>query len=297
MSSTIAGRGTSMEITPPVSMTEFFDAVQNIPLIRYALLAGIVSSLTFGVVGSFVVTRRIGYIAAAIAHSILGGIGAAIYFSRVYDIPWLTPMIGAVIAALLSALVIGWVSLRAGEREDTIIGAIWAFGMASGLLFIHYAPGKAVSLESFIFGNILLTSRSDVIATVTLGAIILVLVGLFYHKLVAVCFDEEFARLRGVSSDAYYLLLLAITAISMVLMVRVAGIILSLALLVLPAATASRFSRKLWVIILVSIGLTFVYNTGGLALSFELDVPTGPFIVLVASLVYGLSFALKRLVR
>jgi len=297
VSSTIAGRGTSMEITPPVSMTEFFDAVQNIPLIRYALLAGIVSSLTFGVVGSFVVTRRIGYIAAAIAHSILGGIGAAIYFSRVYDIPWLTPMIGAVIAALLSALVIGWVSLRAGEREDTIIGAIWAFGMASGLLFIHYAPGKAVSLESFIFGNILLTSRSDVIATVTLGAIILVLVGLFYHKLVAVCFDEEFARLRGVSSDAYYLLLLAITAISMVLMVRVAGIILSLALLVLPAATASRFSRKLWVIILVSIGLTFVYNTGGLALSFELDVPTGPFIVLVASLVYGLSFALKRLVR
>ncbi|MDF2378083.1 MAG: metal ABC transporter permease [Verrucomicrobiales bacterium] len=278
-------------------MTEFFDAVQNIPLIRYALLAGIVSSLTFGVVGSFVVTRRIGYIAAAIAHSILGGIGAAIYFSRVYEIPWLTPMMGAVIAALLSAFVIGWVSLRAGEREDTIIGAIWAFGMASGLLFIHYAPGKAVSLESFIFGNILLTSRSDVIATVTLGAIILVLVGLFYHKLVAVCFDEEFARLRGVSSDAYYLLLLAITAISMVLMVRVAGIILSLALLVLPAATASRFSRKLWVIILVSIGLTFLYNTGGLALSFELDVPTGPFIVLVASLVYGLSFLLKRLVK
>lgn len=286
-----------MEITPPVNMTEFFDAVQNIPLIRYALLAGIVSSLTFGVVGSFVVTRRIGYIAAAIAHSILGGIGAAIYFSRVYDIPWLTPMIGAVIAALLSAFVIGWVSLRAGEREDTIIGAIWAFGMASGLLFIHYAPGKAVSLESFIFGNILLTSRSDVIATVTLGVIILTLVALFYHKLVAVCFDEEFARLRGVSSDAYYLLLLALTAISMVLMVRVAGIILSLALLILPAATASRFSRKLWVVILISIGLTFVYNTGGLALSFQLDVPTGPFIVLVASLVYGLSFLLKRMMK
>ncbi|MDF1825784.1 MAG: metal ABC transporter permease [Verrucomicrobiales bacterium] len=278
-------------------MTEFFDAVQNIPLIRYALLAGIVSSLTFGVVGSFVVTRRIGYIAAAIAHSILGGIGAAIYFSRVYDLPWLTPMVGAVVAALLSAFVIGWVSLRAGEREDTIIGAIWAFGMATGLLFIHYAPGKAVSLESYIFGNILLTSRSDVIATVVLGVIVLTLVGLFYHKLVAVCFDEEFARLRGVSSDAYYLLLLALTAISMVLMVRVAGIILSLALLVLPAATASRYSRKLWVVILISIGLTLVYNTGGLAFSFQLDVPTGPFIVLIASLVYGLSFVIKRIMK
>lgn len=275
-------------------MTDFLDAVQNIPLIRYALLAGIVSSLTFGVVGSFVVTRRIGYIAAAIAHSILGGIGASIYFNRVYDLPWLTPMVGAVVAALLSAAVIGWVSLRAGEREDTIIGAIWAFGMTTGLLFIHYAPGKAVSLESFIFGNILLTSKSDVVATVTLGTLILALVALFYHKLVAVCFDEEFARLRGVSSNAYYLLLLAITAISMVLLVRVAGIVLSLALLVLPAATASRFSRSLWIIMLSAVILTLVYNTAGLAISFQFDIPTGPFIVLSASVVYALSFLVRR---
>lgn len=275
-------------------MTDFLDAVQNIPLIRYALLAGIVSSLTFGVVGSFVVTRRIGYIAAAIAHSILGGIGASIYFNRVYDLPWLTPMVGAVVAALLSAAIIGWVSLRAGEREDTIIGAIWAFGMTTGLLFIHYAPGKAVSLESFIFGNILLTSKSDVVATVTLGTLILVLVTLFYHKLVAVCFDEEFARLRGVSSNAYYLLLLAITAISMVLLVRVAGIVLSLALLVLPAATASRFSRSLWIIMLSAVILTLVYNTAGLAISFQFDIPTGPFIVLSASVVYALSFLVRR---
>lgn len=275
-------------------MTEFIEAVQTVPLIRYALLAGIVSSLTFGVVGSFVVTRRIGYIAAAIAHSILGGIGAAIYFSRVYDIAWLTPTVGAVIAALLSAAIIGLVSLRAGEREDTIIGAIWAFGMASGLLFIHYAPGKAVSLESYIFGNILLTSKSDVTATLILGAIILVLVGLFYHKIVAVCFDEEFARLRGISANAYYLLLLGLTAISMVLLVRVAGIILSLALLVLPAATASRFSRQLWVVMLLAVGIALLYNTGGLALSYELNVPTGPFIVLIASVIYGLSFLVRR---
>ena len=275
-------------------MTDFLDAVQNIPLIRYALLAEIVSSLTFGVVGSFVGTRRIGYIAAAIAHSILGGIGASIYFNRVYDLPWLTPMVGAVVAALLSAAVIGWVSLRAGEREDTIIGAIWAFGMTTGLLFIHYAPGKAVSLESFIFGNILLTSKSDVVATVTLGTLILVLVALFYHKLVAVCFDEEFARLRGVSSNAYYLLLLAITAISMVLLVRVAGIVLSLALLVLPAATASRFSRSLWIIMLSAVILTLVYNTAGLAISFQFDIPTGPFIVLSASVVYALPFLVRR---
>lgn len=274
-------------------MTEFIEAIQRVPLIRYALLAGIISSFTFGVVGTFVVTRRIGYIAAAIAHSILGGIGASIYFSRVYDLVWLTPMVGAVVAALISAAVIGWVSLQTSEREDTIIGAIWAFGMATGLLFMHYAPGKAVNLESYIFGNILLTSRSDVIATAVLAGIVLTLVGLFYHKLVAVCFDEEFARLRGISSKFYYLLLLVITAISMVLLVRVAGIILSLALLVLPAATASRFSRHMWVVMLIAVGLALVYNAGGLVVSYQIDTPTGPFIVLVASVVYGLTFFLK----
>lgn len=272
-------------------MIEFFEALRDVPLLRYALYAGIMSSLTFGVVGSFVVTRRIGYIAAAIAHSILGGIGAALYFSRTYGWEaWCTPMLGAVVAALISAGLVGWVSLKAREREDTIIGAIWAFGMAAGLLFIHYTPGKAVNLESYIFGNILLTSRGDVVATVVLGCIVLLLVALFYHKLVAVCFDEEFARLRGVSSDAYYLLLLGITAISMVLLVRLAGIILSMALIVLPAATASKFSRRMWGIMLISVILSVFYNVGGLAASYQLELPTGPLIVVIASVIYGLAF-------
>lgn len=291
---TTGAPGTAREIIPPANMSEFFEAVQTIPLIRYALLAGVVSSLIFGVVGSFVVTRRIGYIAAAIAHGMLGGIGAAIYFGRTYDLPWLTPTFGAVVSSLLFAGIIGWVSLRSRDREDTIIGAIWAFGMAAGILFIQYAPGKNVNLESFLLGNILLTSKSDVIATVTLGVIVLTLVALFYHKLVAVCFDEEFASLRGVSSHIYFLLLLVITALSMVLLVRVTGIVLSLALLVLPAATASRFFRRLWLIILVSIVLSLIYNTGGLMVSFQLDTLTGPFIVIVASVVYGLTFLVKR---
>ena len=293
-SNTTAAPGIFRVIIPPVSMTEFFEAIRDVPLIRYSLLAGIVASFTFGAVGSFVVARRIGYIAAAIAHSILGGIGASFYFARTRGWEeWCTPTLGAVTAALLSAAVIGWVSLRVKEREDTIIGAIWAFGMAVGLIFLHYTPGKAVILESYIFGNILLTSERDVIGTLILSSIVLALVALFYHKLVSVCFDEEFARLRGVSSNAYYLLLLGITAISMVLLVRLAGIILSLALIVLPAATASRFSRRLWVVMLIAIGLSITYNVTGLALSFEMEVPTGPFIVVLSAIVYVLSF-LKR---
>lgn len=273
---------------------DFFDAVRTVPLIRYALLAGIVSSLTFGVVGSLVVVRQIGYVASAIAHSILGGIGASVYYSRVHDLPWLTPMVGAIVAGLLSVAVIGWVTIRFKEREDTIIGAIWATGMATGLLFLHYAPGKSVNLESFIFGNILLTSKGDVVLTFLLGVVVLGLVALFYHKLVSVSFDEEFARLRGVSATAYYFLLLTLTAMSVVLMVRVAGLFLSQALLILPAATASRFSGSLWVIMLSAVGLTAVSNTAGLALSYQYDVPTGPFIVLLAVGFYVLSFFMRR---
>ncbi len=269
---------------------DFFDAIRTVPLIRYALYAGILSSLTFGVVGSLVVVRQIGYIASAIAHSILGGIGASIYYSRVYDLPWLTPMLGAAVSGLLAVLVIGWVTLCFHEREDTIIGAIWALGMAVGLIFLHYAPGKAVNLESYIFGNILLTSEGDVIATVVLGVLVLVIVGLFYHKLVAVSFDDEFARLRGVSSTFYYFLLLGLTAICVVLMVRIAGLFLSQALLILPAATASRFSRTLWAIMVLAVGMTAVANTAGLAISYQYDIPTGPFIVFLTVAFYGLSF-------
>lgn len=273
---------------------EFIDAVRNVPLIRYALLAGVVSSLIFGVVGSLVVTRQIAYVAAAIAHSILGGIGASVYYSRIYDLPWLTPMVGAIAAGLLSVALIGWVTLRFKEREDTIIGAIWSAGMAAGLLFLHYSPGKAVNLESFIFGNILLTSRDDVVVTFVLGLVVLLLVALFYHKLVAVSFDEEFAQLRGVSTKFYYFLLLGLTAMSVVLLVRIAGIILAQALIILPAATASRFSQRLWAIMAIAVVLTMLCNTAGLAISYELDVPTGPFVVFLAVGIYALSFLFRR---
>ena len=286
----VTSRGTILYVI----MTDFFETVRDVPVIRFALLAGIVSSFTYGIVGTFVVTRRIGYIAAAIAHSILGGIGAAIYLNRAHDIGWLSPMLGAIIAAIVSALVIGCISLKFKEREDTIISAVWAGGMALGLIFLHHTPGKGVNLESYLFGNILLTSKSDVILTCVLGVVVLGLVALFYHKLVAVCFDEEFVQLRGVSAKAYYLLLLVLTGICMVLLVRVAGIVLSLALIILPAATACRMARRMWMIMLLAICLSIVYNVGGLMVSFELDQPTGPFVVVVSCVVYGLSFFYKK---
>ncbi len=272
-------------------MIDFLQALfdPSASFLRYALLAGLIASFTFGIVGTYVVARRISYIAAAIAHSVLGGIGAALYFQRSYDLPWLTPTIGALAAAIISALIIGIVSLTAKEREDTIIGTIWASGMAIGLLFIHYTPAPAVNLESYIFGNILFTTRSDLIITAALGLVVITISLLFYNKLLAVCFDEEFARLRGVNASFYYLLLLCLVGICVVLLVQLTGIILAIALIVLPAATASRLTDRLSKVMLIAVILSMFCTTGGLALSYSSETPTGPVTVLIAAALYLIS--------
>lgn len=284
-------------------MTEFFQGLGEFwealrapaaPLLRYALAAGLIASLTFGIVGGYVVTRRISYIAAAIAHSIFAGIGAAVFLERKFDLAWCTPLLGSIVAAILSALLIGWVSLRVREREDTVISAIWATGMAAGVLFLYFAPGPAVNAESFIFGDILITSRADLAVTALLGAIVLVTNVFFYHRLVGVCFDEEFVRLRGVNAGFLYLLLLCLIGLSVVLLVRLTGIILAIALLVLPAASAARLGRRLWSIMIIATGLSMLYSVAGLAFSYPTQTPTGPVVVLFAAAGYALALARKK---
>ena len=271
-------------------MTEILEALRdpNVAFFRYAMIAGIIASVSFGIVGSYVVVRRISYIAAAIAHSVLGGIGGALWLHYKLDLsisPDLSALLGSIIAALVSAIIIGVVSLRAREREDTIIGAIWATGMAAGLMFIYATPTQ-INLESYLFGKIILVGKSDLILTAILGVIVVGVSVLFYHHLVAVCFDEEFARLRGVNATFYFLLLLCLVGLSIVLLVRLTGIILAIALIVLPAATSSRFSRRLGKVMVGAILLSMLYTTGGLMLSYSLDTDAGPVIVLIAAAVY-----------
>ncbi len=271
-------------------MTELLQALRDpdITFFRYAVIAGMIASVSFGIAGSYVIVRRISYIAAAISHSILGGIGAGLWLQHHLKLgisPDLAALVGSVIAALISAIVIGLVSLRAREREDTIIGAIWATGMAIGLLFLNYTPGQT-NLESYLFGEIILVGRGDLILTAVLGITVVSVSVLFYHHLVAVCFDEEFARLRGVNVTFYFLLLLCLVGLSVVLLVRLTGIILAIALIVLPAATASRLSRRLWKVMLGAVVLSMIYTTGGLMISYPTDTPAGPIIVLLAAFVY-----------
>ena len=234
------------------------------------------------------VVRRITYIAGSVAHSVLAGLGAARYFQSVYGWDWLHPLLGAVVAALIAAMVIGLVSVRAKQREDTVIGAIWAIGMALGLLFFSKTPGY-IEPMSYLFGNILMISRIDLFIIVSLDVVVILLAVLFYDRFLAVCFDEEFARLRGVPVGLFYLLLICLISLTVVLMVTVVGIVMVIALLTLPAAVAGLYSRVLWKMMIVSSLLCMAFTSFGLGFSYVYDLPTGSNIILVAGSVYILA--------
>ena len=278
-------------------MNDFFAAVQNNIFIQNALLTGVLVSIACGMVGSYVVTRRITYIAGSIAHFVLGGMGFVRYLNVVFGWEKVEPFHGAVVSALIAALIIGFVSLRMKEREDTVIGALWAVGMAVGILFISKTPGYNTDLMSYLFGNILMVSSKDL--WLILGLDILVVgIGLaFYKQLLAVCFDEEYARLRGINVDFYYLTLLCITALTVVLLVTVVGIVMVIALLTLPAGIASVFSRRLWMIMVLATLFSIFFTSAGIALSYGPNLPAGAVIIIIAGFVYIIVLIGKKLVR
>lgn len=263
-------------------MTEFLEALVSQPFLQMSLLAGLLASLGCGVIGTFVVVKRITFLAGGIAHSVLAGMGAAAYYD--FD-----PLLGALVAAIVSALLIGWIRLNWKTQEDTLIGAVWAMGMAIGLLFISQTPGYASSLTSYLFGNILLVPEQDVWFMAALDVLLLVIVGLFYRQFLAVIFDEEFARLRGVPVSFFYLLLLCLIAVTVVLLIHVVGLILVIALLTLPAAIAGHYVHSLGGMMLIATLLGSSFTVGGLALSFSPDLPAGPTIILLAGSAYVIS--------
>ncbi len=276
-------------------MIEFFQAITNptVPFIRYALIAGILSSIAFGMVGSYVVVRRITYIAGAISHAALAGLGASVYFSTVYSITWLTPLTGAMAAAVLSAWIIGFVTLYASEREDTVIGTIWAVGMAIGLIFIAKTPGYMDPM-SYLFGNILLIGGQDLILITILNIIVVAIVILFYPQLKALSFDEPYARTRNVPTGFFTLLLLTLTACTVVLMVSTVGIVMVIAMLTIPAATAGLVVKRLSLMMVLASLFCAFSNTVGLGVSYVLDLPTGATTILISGTLYVLILLWKQ---
>ncbi len=277
-----------------IPLASFLQAFVEHPFLQRALLAGLLAAVPCGVVGSFVVIRRISYIAGGIAHSVLAGLGVVHYLQVVHGVTWLSPMGGAVTAALLAAGIIGWVSLRLRQREDTVIGAVWAVGMALGIVFISLTPGYTTDLMSYLFGNILMVTPRDLWLIAMLDLFVLAVVVLFHKQLLAVCFDDEFAALRGVHVQRYYFLLLGLTALTVVVLVSVVGIILVIALLTLPAAVANHWARRLGAMMALAALLCALLTAGGLALSYGPDLPAGAVTILLTGALFFTTALLRR---
>ncbi|MBS0649547.1 MAG: metal ABC transporter permease [Verrucomicrobia bacterium] len=277
--------------------TSFFQAIAKNPFLLLALFAGLAASFASGIIGSYVVVKRIVAISGSIAHSVLGGMGIFLWLKRTYGWEILTPLYGALFAGLLSALLMGWIHLKYKEREDTVIAALWATGMSVGVIFIALTPGYNVELLNFLFGNILWVTHSDIRLLLILDILIIGLVALFYRRFLAICFDEDQAQLQGMSVRLLYLLLLCLVAISVVLLIQVVGAILVIAMLAIPAAVAGTLSQRLSTMMLLAVLLGCVFTTAGMYAAYELNWPPGATISLFAACVYSLSLLTKKRIK
>ncbi len=264
------------------------------PFVRNAMLAGLLSSILFGTLGAVVTVKRIAGLAGAISHAVLGGIGMALFLSATGIVPGLPPIVGAFAFAVIAAGIIGFVSLKAKQREDTVINAVWAIGMSVGVLFIAKTPGYADPM-SYLFGNILLVSAKDLVMLAVLDVAVVLLAWRFYPQIEASAFDEEFARVRGVPTDTIFMATLAVTAIAVVLLQTFVGLVMVIAMLTLPSGTAGFVSRNLAGMMFGGAVMSAVFTVAGLAASWALDMPAGAVVVVVAGAVFLVASAAAAL--
>lgn len=243
---------------------------------KNALLAIILASIACGIIGVFIVVKRIVFISGGIAHASFGGIGLGYFLG-------INPVWGIIPFSIISALIMGLVSKRTNKiPEDTAIGIIWALGMSLGIIFIGLSPGYAPDLFSYLFGSILTVTTTDLVVMLILDLVIIKVVFLFYKEFLALSFDDEFATVIGVPTMKLYLLLLCLIALTIVVLVRVVGIILVIALLTIPAAISKQISTNLKKMMFVSIFVSAVFGVIGLILSYQLNLASGATIVMVS---------------
>lgn len=254
---------------------------------RNALLAGLLASVICGVIGSLVVVNRIVFLAGGVAHASYGGVGLAFYLG----LPVLPVTAGF---STLAALCMAWVTLTSRERADTVIGVLWAAGMALGIILLDLTPGYNADLMSYLFGSILAVPVEDLWLMAALAAVVLALVALFARGLLVMSFDTDFARSRGVPVRFLHFLLMGLTALCVVMVIRVVGLILVLALLTIPPFMAERRCRSLAGMMLLSAVLSALFCVGGLWLSYSLDLTSGASIIAVACVGFGLSLCLPQ---
>ena len=277
-----------------ISFIEIITAMITQPFLRMALFASFSASIAGGIVGSYVVVKRIVFISGSIAHSVLGGLGAALYIKRVYNVEWLQPIHGALAAAILSAWLIGYIHLYYKQREDTVIAAIWAFGMSMGVILISLTPGYNVEMTNYLFGNILWASKADIYMLLGLDGLVLTITALMHRRFLAICFDEKQAVLQNQNVTFLYFLLLSTVAITVVLLIQVVGAILIIAILCLPAAIANTFTHNLTKMMIYAILIGLIISALGIGCSYALNWPPGSTISLTATTLYFLNLTRKK---
>lgn len=255
-----------------------------------ALITCLLASVALGIVGSYVVVKRIVFISGGISHTAYGGIGLG-YLAG------FNPILGALGFTFISSLFISSMRKNRTQNEDTLIGILWAFGMALGIVFINFHEGYTPDLMSYLFGNILAVSKVDILIMIILDLMIIGIVLFLFNEFQAITFDEEYAEASGLPADRLYLLLLIIISFTTVLLIKLVGIILVVALLSIPGAISVNYVKSLKGMMVYSSLLGVVFTIGGLFISYYLDISSGATIILLAVLIYFISHLYLRFKR
>lgn len=247
---------------------------------QHALLGSLLASIACGLVGTYIVTRRLVFISGGLTHASFGGIGLGLYTG-------ISPILSAALFAVLSAFGVEWLSKRKDMREDSAIAIFWTLGMALGIMFTFLSPGFAPDLSAYLFGNILTITASDIALLGVLSVVLAVFFGLYLRPIVSIAFDREFARSQGLPVEFFEYALMLFIALTIVACLRMVGIVLVISLLTIPQMTANLFSHRFHRIIWLSIGIGYLSCLGGLLLSFYLNVPSGASIIFFSILIYA----------
>ncbi len=239
---------------------------------RNALYTALFTAISCGIIGSYIVSRRIVFISGGLTHASFGGIGLGYFLG-------INPILGAAVFAVLSALGIEYASSRISLREDSAIAILWSFGMAIGIIFVYLTPGYTPNLMSYLFGSILTVSVTDLLMLIFLSAVIMVFFGLYYKTILYVSFDEEFARARNMPVHFIKYSLMVLIALCIVFNIRIAGIILVISLLTIPQVTANIYTNSLSKMMFLSILIGLFGTVSGLMLSYYFDIPSGASII------------------
>lgn len=264
-------------------MIEVFHA----EFMRNALLAGLLTSVACGIIGTLIVVNRIVFISGGIAHAAYGGIGLAFFLK-------IPPLAGAAGFAVAAAMIMSGVTLKNKQRADTVVGVLWAVGMAIGVILIDLTSGYSVDLMSYLFGSILAVPHSDLLLMVLVDIAVLIIVAALYNSFLAMSFDEEFAKAMGVRIEVLYYVLLGMTAISVIMLIRLVGLILVIALLTIPPFIAEKFCHSLKGMMVISVFLNCIFSLIGLYFSYAFNLTSGATIIMVAAAFFFASVIYER---